>query len=85
MTIDTLANDLMKRLDYWECELEIEACASPDPVARLDHIIDSIITDETRLMEDFSAVKRENKRLRYRWTSLRKLLGIEQKQEERWE
>jgi hypothetical protein len=33
-------------------------------------------------MEKQSALSRENKRLRYRWTSLRKLLGIEQKQEE---
>jgi hypothetical protein len=77
-------NPLIERLSYWENELELEPSASPDPVVRLDHMIEAFITEETRYMEKQSALTRENKRLRYRWTSLRKLLGIEQKQEERY-
>jgi hypothetical protein len=76
--------EMIERLQYWENELEIEPSASPDPVKRLDHLIEHFITEETRLMERFSAVKRDNEGLRRRWTSLRKLLGIEQKQEESW-
>lgn len=84
MDTNPLNYDLLERLEYWEQELEIEPCASPEPTKRLDHLIECMITDETRLMEQYSDVKRENKRLRYRWTALRKLLGIELKHEEKW-
>lgn len=84
MTPNDLSQELIERLQYWETELDIDVSASPDPTKRLDHIIEFFITEETRYMEKLSAVKRENETLRRRWTSLRKLLGIEQKQEERY-
>jgi len=109
----TPSMELLDRLGYWENELDLEPCANPDPIKRLDHIIETSINDETILMERLSRVKAHvseleekhsmlkgiarqqeqtiqslqarNKVLESRWTSLRRLLGIENRQEEGWE
>lgn len=48
----TQAFALLERLAYWEQELDLEPSPHPDADKRLDHIIETSLRDETRLMQD---------------------------------
>lgn len=60
----TPAQRLMRRLIYWERELEMDLSPHPDPDQRLDDLIEQFLDENTVYMERISYAKAENEQLK---------------------